>query len=523
MSLSSALMREFHAGAVASAFAGHEFAGEDGMGWAFVGAVFLLSVFAWWMWRNARREAAHRALERRMREELEAYAQIDATLAQGSEILVDPIPASKALAMRVCRTIADKSTFTRVMVLLRGAEGSLRCMGSIGVDDLTVAATERWAGQVVSEESGLAGASAPNKAPLLGRTGAKSVGISLGEWQDFDREVSSWEMAGNKERRRWRRAIAMPIRTGSTSGLGPATGRLAGVIIVCADGVKIPMRDSKGKLRLDQMISPLEILAARLGVAMENEALNGRLRRAEKLAGLGQLAGGVAHALNNPLTAVLGFAELIAESSSEPRVQEDARTIATEALKMKETVQRLVDFWRPSTPASARVALLGVIFELADDCREKLRSRGIKLEVHAHGIDGTSTPVRGSAARLRELLEHLLSNAAQAIAQCEPREPEEEHIVRISVTQDPHAVHLVVSDTGTGFKEPGRAFDPFYTTKDPVEGAGMGLSICYGIVREHGGEIAAFNLHPHGAAVVIELPVQRTVAREAVEEQSVAP
>jgi len=522
MSLIGTLMREFSSGAVNSAAGAHEFAGEDAMGWAFIGAVFLLSVFSWWMWRNARREAAHRALERRMREELEAYAQIDATLAQGSEILVDPIPASKALAMRVCRTIADKSTFTRVMVLLRGAEGSLRCMGSIGVDDLTVAAAERWAEQVIHEERGLPGAVAPGKAPLLGRTGAKSVGVSLGEWQDFDREVSSWEMAGNKERRRWRRAIAMPIRTGSTSGLGLAAGRLAGVIIVCADGVKIPMRDSKGKLRLDQMISPLEILAAHLGTSMQNEALGGRLLRAEKLAGLGQLAGGVAHALNNPLTAVLGFAELIAESSSEPRVQEDARTIATEALKMKETVQRLVDFWRPSPETSEPVSFLSVIFELADEYRDELEQRGVSLEVHAHGIDGSDTPVRGCASRLREMLGHLVKNAAQAIALAKPLEEGETHSIRVSVTLDKQSLHLVVSDTGIGFKEPGRAFDPFYTTKDPVEGAGMGLSICYGIVREHGGEIAAFNLHPHGAAVVIELPVQRTVVQEAVEEQSVA-
>jgi signal transduction histidine kinase len=64
-----------------------------------------------------------------------------------------------------------------------------------------------------------------------------------------------------------------------------------------------------------------------------------------------------------------------------------------------------------------------------------------------------------------------------------------------------------VSDTGPGFRQPGRAFDPFYTTRQPGEGTGLGLSICYGIMREHGGEISAFNLHPRGAAVVLELPV----------------
>ena len=77
---------------------------------------------------------------------------------------------------------------------------------------------------------------------------------------------------------------------------------------------------------------------------------------------------------------------------------------------------------------------------------------------------------------------------------------------------------MIVSDTGPGFREPGRIFDPFYTTKGPEQGAGLGLSICYGIVREHGGEISAFNLHPHGAAVVVELPLRAAVREHVIVE-----
>jgi signal transduction histidine kinase len=122
--------------------------------------------------------------------------------------------------------------------------------------------------------------------------------------------------------------------------------------------------------------------------------------------------------------------------------------------------------------------------------------------------------VRGCRDRLKQVIEHLLNNAAQAIAHAPEREEDESHGIRISVSQDEHMLHVIVSDTGTGFEEPRRAFDPFYTTKDPVEGAGLGLSICYGIVREHGGEIAAFNLHPHGAAVVVDLPLSAVVREE---------
>lgn len=68
-------------------------------------------------------------------------------------------------------------------------------------------------------------------------------------------------------------------------------------------------------------------------------------------------------------------------------------------------------------------------------------------------------------------------------------------------------MHLVVSDTGPGFREPARAFDPSFPTRPAGKGVGLGLSICYGIVHEHGGEISAYNVPPHGAAVVVELPV----------------
>lgn len=488
------------------------------------------AAYAWAMSRQSKSQSAAFRRERRLREELEAYARLDATLAQGVGGRVDQVPAAKALAMRVCRTVAEKSSFTRVMMLLRNAEGGLRCVGSIGVDDLTVASVERWGEQVVLEERSAGGGKSASrtgrkdaacKAPLLGPTGTRSVQISLGEWQDFDREVGSWQMSGKRERRQWRRAIVFPVRTGAGYGAGRPAGRLVGALVVCADGLSLPgdvePREQATEFRTDKLVSGLETLAARLGTAMENEALGDRLLRAEKLAGLGQLAGGVAHALNNPLTAVLGYADLLAETSAEPRVREDAQTIAAEALKMKATVQRLIEFWRPVTPTDEPVDLLQLVREVAAVWREELTQRGVKFEIVAHGqaSEQTGPAARGCRQRLRQVVEHLLNNAVQAIAESRAREADEEHAIRISLSQDEHAANMIVSDTGTGFEEPGRAFDPFYTTKDPVEGAGLGLSICYGIVREHGGEISAFNLHPHGAAVVVELPLRQTVKDEA--------
>jgi len=457
--------------------------------------------------RECDRVGADKRRERKMREELEAYAHLDATVAQGMSVRLDRVAAMRALAMRVCRTIAEKSSFGRVTLMLRNAEGNMRCVGSIGMDDLTVAAMERWGAEVVADER--AGA---KKNAAIARPGVKSLPISLGEWQHFDREVSGWEASGKKERRRWRRAIVVPIRTGTGAGLGGNARRLMGAIVVCADGLRVQVEANGDKLAVERMMSPLEALAARLGAAMETELMGDRLLRAEKLAGLGQLAGGVAHALNNPLTVVLGYAELLAETGLDERGREDAKTIAQQAQKMRETVQRLVEFWRPVTSADDPVDVAAVVRDVAAQCSKRLEARGVKLEVVAqtaldHGGAEMVAAARGSRGRLCQLLEHLLENSAQAIAEVKDAEEGEEQSIRISVSQDEHTLFLIVSDTGTGFEEPARAFDPFYTTKDPVEGAGMGLAICYGIVREHGGEIAAFNLHPRGAAVVVELPL----------------
>jgi signal transduction histidine kinase len=454
--------------------------------------------------RQLRLQTAERRRERRMREELETYARLDPSVTQSLTMGMDSTRAAKALAKRVCRAIADKSVFSRVAMLLRDAEGRLVCVGSVGVDDRTHAALESWANNVMAAERGQvsdAGAGV-GKIPA----GNKSFSIPLGEWHEFDPEIASWALAGRKERRRWRRGLVAPLRT--------LSGRLVGAIVVCADGAEldgVPLWTASGA---ERAMSSIEALADKLARTIENEAMAERLLRTEKLAGLGQLAGGVAHALNNPLTAVLGFAELIAETSSEPRVRKDAATIAQEALKMRDTVQRLIEFWRPGQLEDAPVDVVEMLDELAAACSETLKQRGVRLVVTA----GSNVPeVRGSRDRLRQVMEHLLNNAAQAIGSAREREVDEEHAIRITVSHDERTLHVILSDTGPGFREPGRVFDPFYTTQQPGQGTGLGLSICYGIVREHGGEISAFNLHPHGAAVVVELPVARPVAAESGE------
>jgi signal transduction histidine kinase len=209
---------------------------------------------------------------------------------------------------------------------------------------------------------------------------------------------------------------------------------------------------------------------------------------------------------------VLGFAELIVATTSEGRVKDDAGIIVQEALRMRQTVETLLEFWRPAAQSEEPVDVIALMRELAAACAEKLESRGVRLIVQAAG---EVAAVRGNRDRLRQMMEHLLNNAAQALAGVGGAAAGEEQVIRVSVSisrsavsgsADGERVHLVVSDTGPGFAQPGRAFEP-------CDSMGLGLSVCYGIVHEHGGEISAFNLHPHGAAVAVELPLDSAIKK----------
>ena len=451
--------------------------------------------------RAARRSRFEAGREQRIRKELELYAELDVSLGAELHAGRPAVDAAKSLGRRVCRAVTERSIFSRVAVMLRDADGRFACVGRAGIDDLTLEALEAWGQNVQAEERG-------GKEQAGARNGDRSFSISLGDWRDFDAEVGSWATSGRKERRRNRRGVVVPFRNGAGAG---NAGKISGAIIVCTDGAGFDeLVVGEG---LTRALGPIEALAGRIAATLENEAMAERLLRAEKLAGLGQLAGGVAHALNNPLTAVLGFAELIAEGAADARVRDDAAMIVGEALKMKQTIGRLIELWRPTTARDEQVDVAAMLQDLETACAEKLRGRNLRLELM---VPEDVPRLRGGSSRLREMMEHLLNNAAQAIAGYRPLEDGEgEHSIRVTVSFDDRALHLIVSDTGPGFATPGRVFDPFYTTGEPDAAAGMGLSICYGIAREHGGTISAFNLHPHGAAVVVELP--RTAVVEGFE------
>jgi signal transduction histidine kinase len=445
-----------------------------------VGALWLLGF-------RVQSHAGRRRRERRMEEELGAYARLDLRLpAEGDGF---------ELARRVSRLVAEKSAFSRAAMLVRDAEGKLVVAASAGMDDSAVQALNGWGEGVVAVERGGGCGVRRGEGGLGVRVGDKSFAVVLGKG------LGAMDYSG---------AIVTPLWT--------ASGRMLGALAVGADGVMGVRRSALAKA-----LVPTEALAFKVEREMENAAMAERLRRAEKLAGLGLMAGGMVHALNNPLTAVLGFAELIAATTGEDRVKEDARIIVREALRMRETVETLREFWRPATQSEELVNVTELMRELAAACGGKLESRGVRLIVQA-GEEVAA--VRGNRDRLRQMLEHLLNNAAQSLAGMGGARAGEEGVIRMSVSisgsssggvsgsVDGKRVHLVVSDTGPGFAQPGRVFEP-------CDSMGLELSVCYGIVHEHGGEITAFNLHPHGAAVAVELPVDAADKKSGVAGEGV--
>ncbi|HUZ96675.1 MAG TPA: HAMP domain-containing sensor histidine kinase [Edaphobacter sp.] len=408
------------------------------------------------MGHEQRLHAKEQRRERRIREEFEAYAGLDAAL-RGEDL--------RGLAKRVCRLVSRKSSFQRVALLSVDTEGRMQAAGSVGIEETTV------------QELQVCGESLMETGPdeVSTRLGERSFAVVLGK--------SATDTGCG-------RAIMIPVRT--------SAGGMRGVLAVCADGLMSLRRQT-----VEETIAPLEALAVKLGRAIESAEAMEQLEHAEKLAGFGIVANGVAQELSDPLTTVLEFAEQIVETAKDERIQANAKTIVNEALRMRQTMQGLVRSEHSETRIDEPVELVGLLRELAAECEDKLESRGILLAVDA---EDDVPAVRGDGDALRQVLEHLLNNSAQAIDSIEG-DAEREREVRVSVSHDATSVQMIVSDTGPGFEEPGRVFDPF------GPGLGMGLGICYGIVHEHGGEIRAFNLHPYGAAVMVELPLGEVSAR----------
>ena len=238
-----------------------------------------------------------------------------------------------------------------------------------------------------------------------------------------------------------------------------------------------------------------------------------QLVQREKLAAVGQLVSGVAHELNNPLQGVLGYAELILASKPAALETEELRAIRDNANRAAGIVRNLLTFAGRNTTARGWQQINRVVRDAIAVREEPDNSAGIDLRLEA----ADRLPlVYIDSARLEDVIVNLIENAEAAIAvrregkslsRAVPEKARGE--ITIVTRSDPDRIYVEVSDNGSGLRAEDlpRIFDPFFTTREVGQGAGLGLSVCYGIVREHGGQIMARNGSVGGAVFTIELPV----------------
>jgi two-component system NtrC family sensor kinase len=258
-----------------------------------------------------------------------------------------------------------------------------------------------------------------------------------------------------------------------------------------------PMRDEQGEIN-SVVVVMTDITDA--------ASLQAKLMHTEKMAALGQLVSGVAHEVNNPLAAIVGFTDLLLENPAVPAdAKEELQVILQEAQRTRVIVQNLLSFAR-QMPAQREPAQINSIL------RQTIKLRAYDLE--NHGVELTEKyaaelpMVIGDPHQLQQVFLNILNNAYDAV-----QETRRTGKIEVQTIHRSDKIEIVFRDNGPGISQIDRIFDPFFTTKEVGKGTGLGLSICYGIIQAHRGEIVARN-NPDGdgSTFIVRLPIAEKAA-----------
>lgn len=223
-----------------------------------------------------------------------------------------------------------------------------------------------------------------------------------------------------------------------------------------------------------------------------------QLLQSEKMSAVGQLISGVAHELNNPLTAILGYAQLLEGEGLGARAADFVSKLFKQAQRTHRVVQNLLSFARQRKPLKQAVDICKVLDETLALRDYDLRHHRVHL---VREVESNLPAVTADPHQLEQVCLNIINNAVDAML-----ETTQGGTLKVRVFLRDNFVHAEFQDTGPGIKEPNRIFEPFYTTKSVGKGTGLGLSICYGIIKEHGGDISARNCNEGGAAITVRLP-----------------
>ena len=304
------------------------------------------------------------------------------------------------------------------------------------------------------------------------------------------------------------RKAARDRALGMQTYLGLPIKRGDEVLGVLTFNTTIPKAFSPGEMAY------LTAFAAQAAIAIENARLFAKLQdsyaslqaaqaelvRSEKLRGLGQMAAGIAHDLNNMLAAILGQMELVKLRGVPLDLQENLRTLETAASDGAHVVRRLQDFARqrgssPLTPLPLDQVVQDALDITAPRWKDEVQQRG--RTIHVRVALAALPPILGHAPEIREMLTNLIFNAVDAMP--------EGGVLTVSGAATPAGVCLHVADTGVGMVEAVRQkiFEPFFTTKG-VTGTGLGLSVVYGIMERHGGRVTVASRPGQGTTVTLQ-------------------
>ena len=223
--------------------------------------------------------------------------------------------------------------------------------------------------------------------------------------------------------------------------------------------------------------------------------------QSERLAAMGQMIGGFAHELNNPLTAILGMSDLLKEGETNEARNRQLSILHQQARRATEIVQNLMYFSRPPAPGKSQVDLNELVERTLHLHAYSLRKNNITADFLR---EQNSPQVTGDPHQLMQVFLNLVLNAEQAI-----REARDKGTLRIRLGKTDKNVSVIFQDDGPGIAPDilPNIFDPFYTTKRPGRGTGLGLSICKAVLKEHNGNIEASSAPGGGAVFTVTLPI----------------
>src|SRR6202795_3852687 len=278
----------------------------------------------------------------------------------------------------------------------------------------------------------------------------------------------------------------------------------------------------------DEEVALLECVADQIGLAIDNARLYGEINRqlddlrpaqvevggAGRLAAVNGLAAGVAHEINNPLTIIMAQLHLLAQGELDPQIEEAMGVIDAAAKRAAPIVRDLILFAEQRPPRRSRCQVGEQVREVVAFEEARLEAEGIAVRVHLEPVPD----IWADHNHLQEALLHVLQNAQHAV-----REAHTGGVLSISVKPTATGVRIEVKDDGPGIppEHLPRIFNPFFPTKQPGDGRGLGLSVAHSIVTEHGGRIWAENRPEGGAVFTIDLPIgEPEPAREALRSES---